>query len=174
MITKGDARELVLKALCRLVEELSSRSLSSIHLLDPKGSQLRCGAAPSLPAAYVEAIDGLVIGPCVGSCGTAAYRAEPVIVSDIATDPLWRDYRDVAFAHGLAACWSTPVVSRGNVILGTLAIYARQPRSPTANELEALHEAAHLVGLAMERRTLKSVSSLRRIPEASTVNVGVE
>jgi PAS domain S-box-containing protein len=89
MITKGDARAIILEAICRLVEELSNGSLSSILLLDPKDNQLRHGAAPSLPAAYVEAINGLAIGPVVGSCGTAAYRAEPVIVSDIATDPLW-------------------------------------------------------------------------------------
>src|SRR5207244_5457525 len=93
--------------ICRLVEELASGSLSSILLVDPSANRLRHGAAPSLPGPYNEAIDGVAIGPFAGSCGTAAYRAEPVIVSDINTDPLWADYRDVALAHGLRACWST-------------------------------------------------------------------
>ena len=100
MIARGDSRAHILDALCRLVEELASGSLSSILLLDPKANQLRHGAAPSLPIKYIEAIDGLVIGPCVGSCGTAAYRAKPVIVSDIASDPLWADYRALVRAAG--------------------------------------------------------------------------
>ena len=109
MIARGDSSPLILDALCRLHEELASGSLSSILLLDPTAGCLRHGAAPSLPLKYTEAIDGIAIGPSVGSCGTAAYRAQPVIVSDIATDPLWADYRDLALAHGLRACWSTPI-----------------------------------------------------------------
>src|SRR6266850_2809513 len=101
MIARGDSLSLILDALCRFVEEPASGSLSSILLLDPNGNRLRHGAAPSLPIAYAEAIDGIVIGPSVGSCGTAAYRAEPVVVADIATDPLWVDFRDLALAHGL-------------------------------------------------------------------------
>jgi PAS domain S-box-containing protein len=151
MITKGDARELVLKALCRLVEKLSNRSLSSIHLLDPKANQLQCGAAPSLPAAYIEAIDGLVIGPCVGSCGTAAYRAEPVIVSDIATDPLWVNYRELALAHGLRACWSTPILSSAGKVLGTLAIYHRERSNPTEFDHGVIGRIVHLASIAVER-----------------------
>jgi PAS domain S-box-containing protein len=104
MIARGESRPLVLDALCRVVEELVSGSLSSILLLDSNARCLRHGAAPSLPRPYCEAIDGAAIGPSAGSCGTAAYRAEPVIVSDIATDPLWADYRDLALAHGLRAC----------------------------------------------------------------------
>src|SRR5437763_1720763 len=98
MIARGDSRGLILDAICRLVEELASGSLSSILLVDPSANRLRHGAAPSLPGPYNEAIDGVAIGPFAGSCGTAAYRAEPVIVSDINTDPLWADYRDVALA----------------------------------------------------------------------------
>ena len=101
MIARGDSRAPILDALCRLVEELASGALSSILLLDAKANRLRHGAAPSLPIAYTEAIDGIVIGPSVGSCGTAAYRGEPVMVRDIATDPLWADFRDLALAHGL-------------------------------------------------------------------------
>src|SRR5918996_5020469 len=109
MIARGTPLGIVLDALCRLVDELSERSLSSILLLDSDGQRLRHGAAPNLPKSYTDAIDGAVIGPAAGSCGTAAYRSEPVIVSDIARDPLWAEYRDLALPHGLRACWSTPV-----------------------------------------------------------------
>src|SRR5215510_13178395 len=108
MIAKGDSLPMVLDALCRLVEQLTPGSLSSILLLDPDGRGLWHGAAPSLPKEYMDAIDGVVIGPAAGSCGTAAYRKASVIVSDIAQDPLWTEYRDLALPHGLRACWSTP------------------------------------------------------------------
>src|SRR5207244_9423275 len=130
---------------------LASGSLSSILLLDPNANRLRHGAAPSLPIAYTEAIDGIAIGPSVGSCGTAAYRAEPVIVSDIATDPLWADYRDLALAHGLRACWSTPILSSSGKVLGTFAIYYREPRSPTPLNHSVIGQVVHLASIAIER-----------------------
>src|SRR4029077_19633567 len=111
MVARGDSLADILDILCLLVEELSSGVLASILLMDPNGKQLRHGAAPNLPAAYTKAIDGAFIGPSVGSCGTAAYRAEQVIVSDIATNPLWADFRDLALTHQLRACWSTPIFS---------------------------------------------------------------
>ncbi|PYK61342.1 MAG: hypothetical protein DME21_09510 [Verrucomicrobia bacterium] len=151
MIARGDSRALVLDSLCRLVEELASGGLSSILLLDPKANRLRHGAAPGLPIKYTEAIDGIVIGPCVGSCGTAAYRAEPVIVSDIATDPLWANFRDLALGHGLRACWSTPILSSAGKVLGTFAIYYREPRSPTPQEHNLIEQITHLASIAVER-----------------------
>ena len=151
MIARGESRPLVLDALCRLVEELVSGSRSSILLLDSNAHCLRPGAAPSLPLAYIEAIDGIVIGPSVGSCGTAAYRAEPVIVSDIATDSLWADYRELALAHGLRACWSTPILSSDGRVLGTFAIYYREPRRPTSQEHNAVEQITHLASIALER-----------------------
>src|SRR5438876_2838013 len=151
MIARGDSRARILDALCRLVEELASGSLSSILLLDPKTKRVRHGAAPSLPIKYTEAIDGLVIGPCVGSCGTAAYRAEQMIVADIATDPLWADYRDLALGHGLRACWSTPILSSTGKVLGTFAIYYREPRSPTPPDHELVEQITHLASIALER-----------------------
>jgi PAS domain S-box-containing protein len=151
MIARGDSRALVLDSLCRLVEELANGGLSSILLLDPKANRLRHGAAPGLPIKYTEAIDGIVIGPRVGSCGTAAYRAEPVIVSDIATDPLWADYRALALAHGLQACWSTPILSSAGKVLGTFAIYYREPRSPTPQEHNLIEQITHLASIAVER-----------------------
>src|SRR5258706_1951322 len=119
MIARGDSRVAILHALCRVVETLASGSLCSILLLDPNTNRLRHGAAPSLPVAYADAIDGIAIGPSVGSCGTAAYRAERVTVCDIAADPLWADYRDLALAHGLRACWSAPILSSEGRVLGT-------------------------------------------------------
>ena len=151
MIVKGDSRTRILKAACLLVEELASGSLSSILLYDPNANCLRHGAAPSLPVDYMKAIDGIVIGPSVGSCGTAAYRAEPVIVSDIATDPLWADYGDLAFAHGLRACWSSPILSSEGRVLGTFAIYYREPRSPMPQEYNVIEQITHLASIAVER-----------------------
>ncbi len=150
-IARGDSPALVLEGACRLVEELASGSLSSILLLDPGGNCLRHGASPSLPTAYTKAIDGASIGPSAGSCGTAAYRAEPVIVSDIATDPLWADYKDLALAHGLRACWSAPILSSGGKVLGTFATYYREPRIPRPQERNVVERITHLVSIAMER-----------------------
>jgi PAS domain S-box-containing protein len=152
MVAKGDSLADILENLCRLVEELSSGVLASILLMDPNGRQLRHGAAPNLPKAYIDAIDGAVIGPAVGSCGTAAYRAEPVIVSDIASDPLWTNYRDVALTHGLRACWSTPILSSEGKVLGTFAIYYREPRNPTPQQHEIIDQITHLASIALERK----------------------
>jgi PAS domain S-box-containing protein len=151
MIAKGDSRASILDALCRLIEELATGCLSSILLLDRDGKHLRHGAAPSLPRAYTEAIDGGAVGPAAGSCGTAAYRAEPVIVSDIATDPLWADYRDLALGHGLRACWSTPILSSEGSVYGTFAVYYREPRSPTSQDYAVIEQITHLASIAIER-----------------------
>jgi PAS domain S-box-containing protein len=151
MIATGESRTVILDALCHLVEELAGGALSSILLLDPNASCLRHGAAPSLPAPYTEAIDGLVIGPTAGSCGTAAYSGKAVAVSDIATDPLWADYRDLALAHGLRACWSTPIVSSEGRVLGTVAIYYRELRLRTPYEENIIERVTHLASIAIER-----------------------
>src|SRR5262252_7258412 len=134
MIATGQALSTILEALCRLVEELSPGSLAAILLLDPDGKRLWHGAAPSLPQSYTDAIDGGFIGPAVWSCGTAAYRKAPVMVADIAQEPLWAEYRDLALPHGLRACWSTPVLASDGRVLGTCALYARAPSSPTPQQ----------------------------------------
>jgi PAS domain S-box-containing protein len=152
MVATGDSLTLVLDALCRLVEELAPGAVSSVLLLDPNGNKLRHGAAPSLPKAYTDAIDGLTIGPAVGSCGTAAYRGKPVIVPEIATDPRWADYRDFALPHGLRACWSTPILSSEGKVLGTFAIYYREPRTPTPEQREIIEQITHLASIALERK----------------------
>src|SRR6266851_3125771 len=152
MIAKGNPLSMILDALCRLVEELSKGSLSSILLLDPDGTRLWHGAAPSLPKSYIDAIDGSAIGPAAGSCGTAAYRKAPVIVSDIAQDPLWADYRDLALPHGLRACWSTPVLALDGRVLGTFAIYSREPGSPTLQQQNIIDQITDLASISIERK----------------------
>jgi PAS domain S-box-containing protein len=152
MVAKGDSLAEILDKLCLLVEEQSSGVLASILLVDPNGKQLRHGAAPNLPKTYTEAIDGAFIGPAVGSCGTAAYRAEQVIVSDIAADPLWADFRDLALAHSLRACWSTPIFSSEGKVIGTFAMYYREPRSPSPREQETIKHITYLAGVAIQRK----------------------
>jgi two-component system sensor kinase FixL len=157
MVARGDSRALILDALCRHVEEQASGCLSSILLLDSNTNCLRHGAAPNLPIKYTNAVDGLAIGPSTGSCGTAAYRAEQVIVSDIAADPLWADYRDLALEYGLRSCWSTPILSSAGRVLGTFAIYYREPRSPTPEEREVLEQITHFASIAIERKQAEEV-----------------
>ena len=111
-----------------------------------------CGAAPSLPEAYTKAIDGVRIGPKVGSCGTAAHRREAVFVADIMTDPLWADYKDLAAAHGLRSCWSTPILSHQDVVLGTFAMYSKDVREPTDTEMRLIDVATRIAGIAIERK----------------------
>ncbi len=148
-VALGEPLPHVLDGICHLIEEHAPGVLCSVLLTE--GNTLRHGAAPSLPTEYCDAIDGVSIGPSEGSCGTAAHRNEQVIVAEIATDPLWANYRDLALAHGLQACWSTPIRSRTGAVLGTFAMYYREPRAPSANDLELVADATHLVGIAVER-----------------------
>jgi PAS domain S-box-containing protein len=152
MVAKGDSLSSILDAICRLVEELCSGCLCSILLLDSSGKRLWHGAGPSIPKPYAQAIDGFVIGPNVGSCGSAAYRAEQVIVSDIATDPRWTRFRDEALMNGLSACWSTPILSFENKVLGTFAMYYREPRSPAPRHQDVIEQITHLASIAIQRK----------------------
>ena len=145
----------VLAELCTEIEKQHAGLLCSVLLLDADGMTLRSGAAPSLPPAYNQAIDGAKIGPGAGSCGTAAFRKQPVIVADIAKDPLWAEYRQLALLHGLRACWSTPIATQDGAILGTFAIYYREPRSPDAQHLQLITHATHLAGIAIEHDRAK-------------------
>jgi GAF domain-containing protein/PAS domain-containing protein len=144
--------EVTLSALIKIVESTSRTGvLGSILLLDVDGKHLRHGAAPSLPAAYMAAIDGSEIGPCAGSCGTAAYLGATVFVSDIATDPLWADYKQIALPHGLRACWSIPILTRGRKVLGTFAMYHREPREPTIRDLLLVDLITQTAALVIDR-----------------------
>src|SRR6266566_911254 len=163
MVAKSDSLSDILEILCLLVEEQSSGVLASILLMDANGKQLRHGAAPNLPKAYTEAIDGAFIGSSVGSCGTAAYRAEQVIVSNIATDPLWDAFRDLALSHSLLACWSTPIFSSEGNVIGTFAMYYREPRSPSPLEQDTIKHVTYLAGVAIQR---KLAEAARRESEA--------
>jgi len=140
----------ILNTLCISIEQQYSGLLCSVLFLDADGRTLRNGAAPSLPADYAKAVDGAQIGPSAGSCGTAIYRRQPVIVSDIATDPLWAEIRHLALPYGLRACWSTPIPSRDGGVLGTFALYYREPRAPNADHLQLIAHSTRLAALAIE------------------------
>lgn len=153
----GDAPlERTLTELIRIVESTSQTGvLGSILLLDPDGKHVHIGAAPSLPADYSAAIEGMEIGACAGSCGTAAYLGAAVFVSDIATDPLWADYRAIALPHGLRACWSIPILTRGRKVLGTFAMYHREPREPTVRDLLLVDLITQTAALVIDREQAK-------------------
>ena len=140
----------VLDTLCRNIERHYSGLLCSVLLLDAGDNTLRHCAAPTLPREYVQSLDGVPVGPCAGSCGTAVYTRQQVIASDIATDPLWKDYRHLALPHGLRACWSTPIASQDGGILGTFAVYYREPRLPEEEHLQLIAHATHVAAIAME------------------------
>jgi PAS domain S-box-containing protein len=161
MVAIGASLAEILDSLCRLVEEQASGVLASILLLD--GDRLRHGGAPSLPKAYADAINGIVIGPSAGSCGTAAYRGEPVIVEDIATDPLWANYRDLALPHSLRACWSTPVFSSQGKVIATFAMYHREPRRPGTIRRSSTRSRSLPVSQSNRNRLKRSYSEVRRI-----------
>jgi len=150
MVATGGSLAEILESLCRLVEEQAGDVLASILLVD--GDHLRHGGALSLPKAYTDAINGIVIGPSAGSCGTAAYRGQPVIVEDIATDPLWADYRELALPHSLCACWSTPVFSSQGKVIATVAMYYREPRRPTQRNQEIIDRITHFAGAAIQQK----------------------
>src|SRR6266581_6121909 len=153
MIATGVALKEILNALCLIIEEQRTGTLASVLLLNPDGVHLDCVAGPSLPKEWMQQMENLPIGPCAGSCGTAAYRGSPVIVSDIATDPLWDvpEHRASALEHGLRASWSNPVLSSEGKVLGTFCMYYREPRSPNLQDLELIELATHLVQVAIER-----------------------
>lgn len=150
-LARGDSLASVLEALALALEDDIPGAMASILLLDEDGLHLRDGAGPSLPMSYRRAIDGVAIGPEVGSCGTAAFTGKQVVVDDIATDPLWAKYRGLALPLGLRACWSQPIKSSEGAVLGTFAIYFNQPRRPVAGELEQIMRAGFVGGLAIHR-----------------------
>jgi PAS domain S-box-containing protein len=143
-----------LKRLAELVEELAPETLASI-LLAEGASCLRHAVAPSLPAAFTDAVDRVAIGPAAGSCGTAAHRKEIVVVADIQNDPLWADYRELALTHGLRSCSSAPILGKAGEVLGTFGLYTRECRSPRIEELELVQMAGQLAVIAIERHRAK-------------------
>src|SRR5215475_7989660 len=143
----------ILNVLCQFIEEQRPDTLASVLLLNPDGVHLDSVAGPNLPDEWRQEMEKLPIGPCAGSCGTAAFRRSQVIVSDIAADPLWNvpEHRTAALRHGLRASWSNPVISSRGHVMGTFCMYYREPRSPTLQDLELIELATHLVRVAIER-----------------------
>ncbi len=148
------------------LEEQLPGAVCSVLLLDEDGTHLRLAAAPHLPEAYNRAVEGGAIGPAAGPCGTAAYLDQQVITADIGSDPLWKDYRELALHHGLHACWSTPIDGSQGKVLGTFTIYYREPRHPATAELELIERAVRVTRIAIERK--QAEEKIRQL------NVGLE
>ena len=134
--------------------EYKSRNdiLTSVLLYNNETNQLFDGAAPSLPDRYSKVISGNKAGPVAGSCGTAAFYRKQIIVEDIATDPLWKDYKSYALVEGLRSCWSTPIFNGNHDLLGTFALYYKEPRKPTERDLELIEEIVDVTTSAIEER----------------------
>ncbi len=152
MIAMSAPLEDVLDSLMRLVESQLSGIFGSVLLLDKDGIHLRHGAAPSLARDYTVLIDGIAIGPKVGSCGTAVYRREPVIVADILQDPLWEVYRELVAPYDYRSCWSTPILSHQGAVLGVFAMYSMTVREPAEAETRLIDFTTRIAGIAIERK----------------------
>ncbi len=152
MIASSAPLESIIDRLMRLVELQLEGLHASVLILDETGKHLYHCAAPTLPPDYVEAVNGLAIGPCQGSCGTAAYRREPVIVTDVLDDPLWTEFRHLVTPYGYRSCWSVPILSHRGDVLGTFALYSHAVRGPTESENRLLDMAKRIAGIAIERR----------------------
>jgi CBS domain-containing protein len=166
--------------LTRIVSEIERQEPGchcSILLLDDSGRFLTGGVAPSLPEAYCAAIEGAPIGPQAGSCGTAAWRKAEVFVGDIASDPLWADYKDFALPHGLAACWSSPIMSAAGEVLGTFAVYWPTPRGQVSADLRRNVEvsgALAAVAIESEQREARLRRSIEELSRWQQITLGRE
>jgi two-component system cell cycle sensor histidine kinase PleC len=155
-IVAGEPLNSILETACLTLEQVLTGASCSVLLLSSDGKRLVHGAAPHLPDAYSAAIEGAPIGPAVGSCGTAAFTGQTVIVEDIASDPLWADYKNLALPHGLRACWSIPLTADhdGDKVLGTFATYHSVPYQPNQRELSVAQRLAASVAIAIQRKML--------------------
>lgn len=151
MLLNGAPLAEILHALVLKIEDQRLGTHASVLLLSEDGKKLLTGAAPHLPVSYNQAIHGVEIGPGVGSCGTAAFTGQRVIVDDIEHHPYWARYKEFALAHGLRACWSEPIKDTQGKVLGTFAMYYETVKVPTAADLTLISEAARLASLAVER-----------------------
>jgi|HubBroStandDraft_1064217.scaffolds.fasta_scaffold10986_2 PAS domain S-box-containing protein len=160
MVAAGKPLRLILESLCLLVENCCMDSMASVLLVDSEDC-LRAigGAGPRFPKDFLSLVDGVKIGPKVGSCGTAAHRKKLVVVEDIATDPLWRNYSKLAIQHGLLSGWSSPILSSHGDVLGVFGIYWDKPRSPSPDHLSLIDQITHLASIAINRE--RDVEALR-------------
>jgi diguanylate cyclase (GGDEF)-like protein len=154
-VARGESLARIADHLCRRVEALAPDVLSSILTVDAFG-RVHPLAAPSLPEHYSRALEGIQIGPDVGSCGTAAWRGEAVEVTDIETDPLWANFRALALPIGLRACWSSPIKARDGHVIGTFAFYYRTQRGPAALERAIVERCVDLCAIAIEHDAVQS------------------
>ena len=171
MIADGASLEDTLDELCRSIEVQAPRTISTILLMGPDGKQLWHAAGPRVPGDWLPAISPLPIGPRAGCCGAAAFFKRRVIVADVATDPVWSDqHRPLALENGILAAWSQPILTKDGEVLGTFALYASEPRTPTDVELELIEGAGHIAQIAIGRQRSqealrKSEAELRRITD---------
>jgi diguanylate cyclase (GGDEF)-like protein len=142
----------VLSELVEGIKEYEPSVMPCVVLLDRESSTLHPGAGPSLPPHWLEAIDGVVIGPNIGSCGSAAWSGELVISEDLSTDPKWAPIREFAASCNLSHCWSMPIKGADGLVLGTFALYGPQPRAPQPEHIALMQDGARLAGIAIERR----------------------
>ena len=152
MVASGAPLSEILTSIVLLMEAQADGMHCSILVLHADGKRVQHGAAPSLPEAYVKAVNGAPIGPRNGSCGTAMFLKRPVVVTDVMTDPLWADYRKLAEICGLRSCWSTPILSAQHDVLGSFAMYRKETRGPNAEEKRLAAIATHITGIAIERK----------------------
>lgn len=172
--TRGDSLEHVLdRHLLAVEQNFEGDLITSILLLSDDGKRLSDGAGPNLPMSYRQAIDGSEIGPRAGSCGTAAYFGRPIYVADIATDPLWADYRHLALPYGFRSCWSTPIRSDSGSVIGTFATYHRTVGGPTPEEIEAIAMITeHVAHAIMWDRGLQDLRPKVIVPKLKLVDRG--
>ena len=180
MLATGCTLSEFLDALCRLIEEIASGTLCGIVLVDSIGNRLQHGAAPSLPLSYNESIHGRPVNLFSGPCAMAASLKEQVIAADVASDTRWDTYewRALAMAHGLRACWSTPILSSDDRVLGAFAIYSREPGSPSAYHQHLIGQITHLATVAIEHKhreekLRQDEQELRRITDAIDQRIAV-
>ncbi len=175
MIARGACPSEVLARLALFIESQAEGVLVGVYLLDGEGKRLRPGVAPSLPGAFIKALDGLPIGPPCGSCAVAAFHDEQVLVADIRVDPTWADLRELALAYGLRACWSTPIPDATGRMLGTLTLYRHEPGLPSDEELALIDLGTHIAGIALERerneRQRRETENLYRTLVEGTLSV---
>ncbi|WLR54447.1 EAL domain-containing protein [Mesobacillus subterraneus] len=168
MMAKGASFHDVLDEVVFFIESFTDGAHCSILVVDQEGKRLVHGSSPHLPPAFNKAVDGLVIGPEAGSCGTAAYRKEYVVAVDIESDPLWEKYRDQALSYGLKACWSTPVFDDDQSVIGTFALYYCRSRSPREKDKEIIRNATDLASLVIQHYRAKEKINFMAYHDALT------
>ncbi|MGV7222388.1 MAG: ATP-binding protein [Nitrospinales bacterium] len=169
-MASGVSLEEIFETIFHMVENQFENIIPSVLILDESGKHLISGFAPKLPEEYNEAINGMTIGPTAGSCGTAAFKNEVVIVEDIESDPLWADFKHLALPNNLRACWSIPIKNSTGKVLGTFALYYKEKKNPSLEEIEQIKSSADMAGLAIERsRAEKELISAKEIAESASM-----